>query len=418
VRALHNPDAGWSDMSETKFAPLLEKYRQPAIMIHRPYPPLNLKPVNSHLGGRPNLPAGIDWPRTGDGIPLHFLAQIDCAELPQTDGLLPDSGVLFFFAHMDDDMNWGEGDPADDARVVFTSNPGEKETDPPNDLPEILYEGVQLYPCWPVTFHPVDSWPDPSGVPVKWQNSDYEAYYEAVKELRLAEKQRVAGPWTKLPYFPRWRKEIFWASDPDFHLPDSPAGRPFPQVWVLLERIACHVLKCAAQRMWLPPEQKGPDPALLEPIRSTAANWVATARRHPLDTAPDAETSRAFAAWLQNIADQKFFREKAAAALIKGMKSAIQFAAAHPRAAALLPEIYYQECHERRQIDIHQMLGNARSSQAAPSVERDEILLLKLMSDDGVNFMFCDLGEIEFWIKPDDLKARRFDKVVATTQGG
>jgi uncharacterized protein YwqG len=46
------------------------------------------------------------------------------------------------------------------------------------------------------------------------------------------------------------------------------------------------------------------------------------------------------------------------------------------------------------------------------------VLLLQLNSDYGVNFMFCDVGEVEFWIDKRDLVARRFDKVFATTCGG
>jgi uncharacterized protein YwqG len=64
------------------------------------------------------------------------------------------------------------------------------------------------------------------------------------------------------------------------------------------------------------------------------------------------------------------------------------------------------------------MLGNARSTQTARPVERDDVLLLQLKSDDGVNFMFCDVGEAEFWIDKRDLAARRFDRVFATTCGG
>lgn len=65
----------------------------------------------------------------------------------------------------------------------------------------------------------------------------------------------------------------------------------------------------------------------------------------------------------------------------------------------------------------HQMLGKASVSQEAASVERDGVLLLHLISDYGVNFMFCDVGEAEFWISKEDLAARRFDKVTATTCG-
>ena len=55
------------------------------------------------LGGEPNLPPEIDWPYFEEnGVPLapmHFLGQINLAELPPeaTELGLPESGTLFFF---------------------------------------------------------------------------------------------------------------------------------------------------------------------------------------------------------------------------------------------------------------------------------------------------------------------------------
>lgn len=32
--------------------------------------------------------------------------------------------------------------------------------------------------------------------------------------------------------------------------------------------------------------------------------------------------------------------------------------------------------------------------------------------------MFCDVGVAQFWIRPEDLAAKRFEKAWATTEGG
>ena len=61
--------------------------------------------VRSRLGGLPQLPDGMDWPvgeSYGEAAPMHFLAQIDCAELPGVDPDMPSQGMLFFFAMNDD----------------------------------------------------------------------------------------------------------------------------------------------------------------------------------------------------------------------------------------------------------------------------------------------------------------------------
>jgi uncharacterized protein YwqG/predicted DNA-binding WGR domain protein len=58
----------------------------------------------SKLGGQPDLPAGVSWPvaklkLSGIEISLPFIAQFNLAELHPYDGegLLPDSGMLYFF---------------------------------------------------------------------------------------------------------------------------------------------------------------------------------------------------------------------------------------------------------------------------------------------------------------------------------
>lgn len=63
-------------------------------------PPRDAISTNSWLGGRPRLPAGMEWPRIDDQ-PADFLAQIGCADLPQDlwGGLGQRDGALAFFIH-------------------------------------------------------------------------------------------------------------------------------------------------------------------------------------------------------------------------------------------------------------------------------------------------------------------------------
>lgn len=63
-------------------------------------PPRDAISTNSWLGGRPRLPAGMEWPKIDDQ-PADFLAQINCADLPRDlwGGLGPRDGALAFFIH-------------------------------------------------------------------------------------------------------------------------------------------------------------------------------------------------------------------------------------------------------------------------------------------------------------------------------
>ncbi len=63
------------------------------------------KPVlgETRFGGEPDLPAKHAWPQAGAGVPLAFIAQLSLAELSPHDvaGLLPKTGMLYFFARGD-----------------------------------------------------------------------------------------------------------------------------------------------------------------------------------------------------------------------------------------------------------------------------------------------------------------------------
>ena len=152
---------------------LFARHRRDAILLHRLYPPHAAPPTKSRLGG---LPAHLAWPRTGKGKPLHFLAQIDCAEIPVATRL-PDRGVLFFFGWDDAEQVWGDGDPADDCRVLYVLDAftGAPPRPAPADSPPIGdgyasrgsrdfllpgEDGPAVHNAWPVLPTRIDSWPD------------------------------------------------------------------------------------------------------------------------------------------------------------------------------------------------------------------------------------------------------------------
>jgi uncharacterized protein YwqG len=95
----------------------------------------------SQIGGVPTLPAELDWPaQLNTGLPLHFLAQIDLARLPAKTKL-PRTGMLFFFADLDEEMLWGEeeGGAIASSRVLYAASAGDQKPLPEN-LPKIGHE--------------------------------------------------------------------------------------------------------------------------------------------------------------------------------------------------------------------------------------------------------------------------------------
>ncbi|MFJ5986900.1 DUF1963 domain-containing protein [Lentzea sp. NPDC092896] len=61
--------------------------------------------VVAQSGGLPRLPVGVEWPASGNGSPLPFIASIDCGLLPRAEGLpLPVDGSLLLFLHHEEDV--------------------------------------------------------------------------------------------------------------------------------------------------------------------------------------------------------------------------------------------------------------------------------------------------------------------------
>lgn len=95
--------------------------------------------VRSRLGGVPRLHAMSDWPRSdATNLPLHFLAELDLAEIPRVaeTQALPGDGILMFFCDLG---TWSS------PRVIFQESVGAVST-APEDLPDIntyLIESVR-----------------------------------------------------------------------------------------------------------------------------------------------------------------------------------------------------------------------------------------------------------------------------------
>lgn len=134
-----NEDGRWDRFERNRVAALLEKYQQPAILLHRPYPPTRAPHSHSHFGGLPRLPKHYPWPVTPGGEPLHFLAQVDCGDLPSGTAM-PDRGVLFFFGRDDEEQTWDTEAPAENAcRVIYAldASGDTPRRSPPNALKPI-----------------------------------------------------------------------------------------------------------------------------------------------------------------------------------------------------------------------------------------------------------------------------------------
>ncbi len=328
---------------------------------------------NSKLGGLPNLPWWITWPRrkvTADQLdeeitrlgcpkrvarvlskillpilsviyrarrsPLHFLGQIDLSELPalplMTNGPdLPKTGYLFFFCTLrpneaEDDifgnhywMEYPGGDTGAETRVIFARSAG-PERQPPKGLPPLV------------------------------------ASYEAKLYPRLAAEYPADDPiWRGLfPARPLAAKRLSSTGE-------SPVPRAYPRKeavkWVLVER-----------------------------------DWLAGELDMDIPT-----TSLAWQAWAQYPIALKEFRQ-----VIEGVETVTK------RELHWVHHALFRPAPAVR--DEFEWFGSTLQK-----TDLTEMPLMIFDTDWGVHrlFQFGDCKSLQFWIKRRDLDARRFDRCFA-----
>ena len=70
------------------------------------------------------------------------------------------------------------------------------------------------------------------------------------------------------------------------------------------------------------------------------------------------------------------------------------------------------------ELTCHQMLGHPPSIQDDTLLRaKRQILLLQVDSDYGMQWIWGDVGHLQFWILPEDLSAGNFDEVEITFAG-
>jgi len=93
----------------------------------------------SKIGGKPDLPEGIDWFKENNGKSLSFIAQINLKEIESFnhDNLLPNKGILYFFYSAEQEA-WGfDPNDSDKFKVFYSQEIGKLDQKKfPSDLPD------------------------------------------------------------------------------------------------------------------------------------------------------------------------------------------------------------------------------------------------------------------------------------------
>ncbi len=423
------------------FEALRDRFVTNAIALVRPYPPHRVPAGRSRVGGLPDLPAGTAWPINREGLPLHFIAQVDLAELPAGDPrpeLLPACGTLLFFARMDREMFFDEGDPV---RVIFDASSCGVRTAAPADLAPVddHWERAFAKPGesapntlleWPWQLAGIRSIPATAALEHNAaSNPAFEAYNGGLQRLREMEIERATG--LKAPT--------------DDHSPDLGifAARKVREPWQLLPfeqtgfpwTARGFALVCRAVC-----KRHGKREQIASIIESLSA-WQAGAER----VAPAEPTLAEEAGALINRLNQamradyrdhtyedgreaKIFNDYMKNSIAVAVHRLISEAGGNPALARALPDDLYHRAYPRhapitqrgegQYIRHSQMFGYVPSSQEPLPATSPLLTLIQFASDPGIELVIGDMGEINLDITREDLAAGRWNDVRAWHVGG
>ena len=459
-RTSYRPKGALTDEEVT--APVAAQ-AQDSILLNLLWPPGAPTTTNSWLGGLPCLPQEMEWPRNRrTGLPVHFLAQVDCTDLPTLNGAspLPRDGLLLFFSDLDEERP-EEGGSA----VVHV--PKTRQSVPPRplpaDLPEIDHSdgkpsvyadepGRRHYPKWPVVPTAVKIWAGEQDDQPKTFNH---AYLERSRAAHDASLAAVMPPTAKVRYladlFPyRQRKEaegtplltpegkaiLYTLYDPTA-LPD---GFPFCGAGIdtfvtRLQQQATKAARSAANdrtyidAKWDDTEEKrarkraeadqaDADARAAASLATQASDLLGTlpalspvppdriAQLHRWLAGP-ADTSRMLTQGIQSATSGSLLDLARASVTDPALAAGLPASVCAAHATSIVPSPRHSQ---------QLMLGPTQTK--TNSTAGSGIRLLCLDSDYGPGMMFCDCGVLEYWIEPEDLAALRFERVTALTAGG
>jgi uncharacterized protein YwqG len=455
-----HPPAG----SDAEILALMHSTAAEAIAFLHVFPPQYEASPTTFFGGLPLVPDGFRWPRSAvNSVPLSFLAQVDCAALPNVKfrHVLPHEGTLYFFA--DWELFEGNEDAQEtNGTVIFAAGPAAsfKEATPPEDLPPFYGENAKSHYKWlKYTSHAIRSYPTVSPKiamnmaklvtyaeehPTEPNGNEAGRYQELWQEQQTAALQAVYGP-------PVARGTMFKRPDVMHH--KASLWRPFPEyphAWLAIELICGELIeriessrgrlergKAVSGAPW--PKDPKAHRALYDQVTIEATHWITLAREAGLTTAPTGAEKTAFWSWLQandnavgpdindwlqdlrsNYTINRIIAETVARACDECILHSAAAAALVPPEAAqqLLPHHTPLAEGNGRTAGRHQMLGRGRNIQGAPDhMQPTHILLMQLDTDAGLDWMMADCGALQYWISLEDLRAKDFDRVEVTIEG-
>jgi hypothetical protein len=407
-------------------------------MFRHIFPPQTPLRRRSYFGGAPLAPKDFVWPvavnEDGARRPLDFMAQIDCADIPdgQLRKFLPDRGVLYFFAPLDDAVSradgavcvrLADGPPSDFTLISAPERPrdalgnwrydwvaasAQERAIGRRRLPRIEVE------CgWAPAFRPPELERELTTDDVafeEWRKRRDEALISfhgapaRIDESLSAQALRGDRIFAPFDGFPSFSMAI-----------DMVAS-------LFLRGCAtspCEDAQAEREARRLRDAARSKDP-LSEPSADEKQDFISWLRRlegsPELNLQSDAPGARALAreipGWISQAAIVSSEAALADSIAAKRVPPAVALALRHRHSALTSPAF------EAGAARHHQMFGHARLTFGqSEEMALTHHLLMQFDADEALGWDFGD-GAFQYWITPADLAARRFSSVALTFEGG
>ena len=170
----------------------LRHYARESIRIELTEAPTTTPVATSRIGGHPDLPREMQWPRNpATGDPMSFIAQFNCVELESVDveNQLPHTGMLYFFYDVEK-FAWGfDPDDHTGSRVIYYDWPLDEL------LPAQAPEGAVTYPPHAVRFTSRVDIPEYTSqlITTELDDEEYERYLDLLEKLNLVGDNKLLG---------------------------------------------------------------------------------------------------------------------------------------------------------------------------------------------------------------------------------
>jgi uncharacterized protein DUF1963 len=411
------------------------------------YPPTHGATGSTYFGGRPQLPGGLAWPTVTTGgvaYALNFLGQVDLSDVARVlpNAPLPGEGVLYFFLDTSlitdgglQDWTFEKGRPW---RVLFAphSSPSATPAAAPRDRIPCFGVPFENVPDLRVTY-PGPPWELNWTQHVRWRQRYYAFEFPriAVKARRFESSPHGTPSGVKAERLQR----AFGPPVPHIIHPQHTASRGqlwrpdagFPATRIYLEIAAGGLLKAT-----LGPFGDQRLQTLGKPHVDALKGLLAGIGEASLFAATSTEERSRINRILDDLvhADDgtayklnEVLRDAYVWGTVLSLTHSRAAAQTVPEPLVKIPQSLFAPFRragfqadklDRIDTTLHQMLGNGAEVQGQ-AAERQEshVLLMQFDTDKSLGWMFGDMGNAQFWITPDDLAARRFERVTCTVEG-